>query len=212
MEIRGMGIAGAGLLLAILGCGGGRQVSDAPAAEVRPPYGGINLVLDTGGVKTTQQLFLDPGDGKYSISYPIQVNNDQECQGVKFWRYDFIPVPAPSDASQAIYATLLLRVDNSDSGFVSFWGSGGTWPVGECRFNPSTAFVGSVPDTSENRKPSAVFLYLRQGTACQIVDPQTLGRVAGYGALSGSTTVAVSVPGMDWPVGGASLTVQDSTI
>lgn len=190
---------------AMVGCGGARDTSDTSAEKVRPPYGGINLVMDTGGVGTSVQLFLDPGTANYPKSYPIVVANHQDCQGVALWRYDFVQVPAPSDASQALYATLLVRVDESASGYVSFFNRGGSWPVGGYDFNPTTSFSGDVPETPQNKKDSAVFLFLRQGSACRIINPKTLGRIAGYRNLSDETTVSVSIPGLDWPVGGASL-------
>lgn len=198
-------------LCGFVGCGGGRSSTEDVAPKLRPPYGGINLVMETAGVQTVRQLFLDPGSTQFPKKYPILVGNHQDNATVQLWRYDFIEAPAPADPSQALYGTMLVRVDDGSAGYVSFFGRAGSWPVGAHTLNPATAFVADAPETPQNKKDTCVFLFLRQGAACRIVDPQALGRVGGYRTLSDSTTVAVAVPALDFPVGGATLTTSGTS-
>lgn len=198
-------------LCAFVGCGGGRTSTEDVAPKLRPPYGGINLVLQTAGVQTVHQLFLDPGSTQFPKKYPVVVANAQDNTTVSLWRYDFIEAPAPADPSQALYGTMLVRVDNGPASYVSFFGRAGSWPVGSHVLNPTTAFVADAPETPQNKKDTCVVLYLRQGAACRIINPQTLGEIAGYRTLSSTTTVAVAIPGLDFPVGGATLSTKGTS-
>lgn len=195
-----------------IGCGGSSSVDDnVKPVMPRPPYGGVNITLETGGETSSRQLFLDYGTTQFPKVYPILVGNHQDNQAVTLWRYDF-KEPNAATPETALYATLIVRVDDGASGFASFWGRGGTWPVGAHVLNPATAFPGDVPETPQNKVQTACFFFLRQGAPCRIVDPSLIGRVNAYRTLSDKTTVAVHVPGLDFPVGGATLATSGSTV
>jgi len=201
-----------GLVGLLVGCAGASSSTDTTLSPVapRPPYGAVNVTLVTAGVNTPHQLFLDYGSTQFPKKYPILVGNHQDNQTVTLWRYDFLE-PTATDAASAIYGTLLVRVDNGATGYVSFFGRAGTWPVGVHTLDPASNFGGKLPETPQNKVPTACWLFLRQGTACVIPNPATIGRIGGYRTLSESTTVAVSIPGLDFPVGGVTLASSDAT-
>lgn len=204
-----------GVLLTVatfVACGGpSSKTEDTSKANApRPPYGGLTLTLDTGGTTTPHQLFLDYGSTQFPKTYPVLVGNHQDNQAITLWRYDFVE-PAAPDAASAIYGTLLVRVDNGASGYVSFFGRAGTWPVGVHALAPSSNFVGDLPETPQNKVPTACWLFLRQGVPCRIPDPSVIGRIGGYRTLSDKTTVSVNIPGLDFPVGGVTLATSDTT-
>jgi hypothetical protein len=161
-------------------------------------------------VTTYHQLFLDYGSTQFPKSYPILVGNHQDNQSITLWRYDLVE-PSATDPASAIYGTLLVRVDDGPSGYVSFFGRAGTWPVGYHTLKPASNFVGDLPETPQNKVPTACWLFLRQGVPCRIPDPTVIGRIGGYRTLSDKTTVSVNIPGLDFPVGGVTLATSDAT-
>lgn len=196
-------------LAAMIACGGSSQsVQDIQKpSNPRPPYGSLNISIGANGeTPTVRQLFLDQGQaGGYKRVWPQRVSNHQDNQGITIWRYDFIE-SANTDLSSRWYATLLVRVDDTTAdGQVSFFGRGGSFPINSQILNPQNLFPNSVPETPENKKDSAVFLFLRQGNAVVLVDPATIGRLGPYGSFPSSTTVVTNIPGLDFPVGGAGL-------
>lgn len=205
-----MRILAASILLAVtLACGGGASIQDLQTADQpRPPFGSLNLVLqDQTNGNSSRQLYLDRGNQAYPTQYPLAVSNDQDLQKVVLWRYDFVEV-APSSAANTLYATVLVRVDDTAaSGFVSFWGRAGSYPVNPYLLSPDSLFgTQNIPDTPANHKATAVFVYLRQGNPVFLASPGTLGPIGPYRVLSDTSTVATSLPGMDFPVGGVTLT------
>jgi hypothetical protein len=201
-------------VLAVLsaGCGGGsKSVSDLQVQpNPRPAYGSLNLVINSPSGPMNRQLFLDLGqDGGFKKSWPQVVPNHQDNQALTLWRYDFIE--PNQTAAETWYATLLVRVDDTVANTtVSFFARGGTYPVNKQRLNPMTLFPNDVPETPENKMPAAIWLYLRKGNPVQLVDPSVVGRTGPYGSMPDNTTVAINLPGLDFPVGGASLMKSDS--
>jgi hypothetical protein len=218
LKLRPVQSTAAALLLTALsaiGCGGGSSsVSDIQnQPRPRPAYGSLNLSMgstQSGTAPTTRQLFLDPGSTQYPKSWPQLVANHPDNQPLVLWRYDFIE-PGVSDGTQW-YATLLLRVDDEASAStLSFYGRGGAYPANPVNLNPKTAFSGDVPETPANKKPISCFLFVRQGVPVNLVNPQIVGKVAPYRSFSDKATCAINVPGLDFPVGGATLTAGADT-
>lgn len=199
--------------LALVGCGGTRIENGVVPLAPRPAYGSLNLTLEgsaSASVGGTRQLFLDYGNTQFPKTYPIVVGNHQDNQSVVLWRYDFTE-PSAKDAAAALYATLLVRVDNGSAGYVSFFGRAGSWPVGTHILNPRDAFLGDTPETPQNKVSTAAFLFVRQGAPCRIPDPTAVGRVQGYRTLSEKTTVSMTIPGLDFPVGGVTLSTKEDS-
>lgn len=209
-------LAAPAALLLLIACGGGSKASVqnlASTPQPRPAIATLNLQMEdqTNGT-VTRQLFLDPGSGTYQRQYPVVVGNDQELQGVKLWRYDFIDPTAATSPATAFYATLLVRVDDTTTAqTLSFWGRGGSYPALPYTLNPNSLFGGTpVPETPANLKNAAVFLFIRQGNPVRLVDPTVIGKVGPYRDLT-SMTVLTTIPGLDFPVGGAQLSTGDAT-
>lgn len=201
----------AGSLLVLLGCAGSSSIDDlAIQDQPRPPYSSLNLVLShPDGTKASRQLFLDPGTIQFPKSWPLKVGNHKDNQPVELWRYDFVE-PGKTDGTQW-YATMMLRVDNPGGGVVSFYGNGGNYQTNSYTLNPLTAFAGDVPETPNNKRSTAMWLFLRQGAPCRIAEPQTIGKAAPYRGMGSVSDVSVNIPGLDFAVGGVTLALDGDT-
>ena len=210
------------------------------ASSPRPAYGSLNIVMTNASIPATttastsgsttgttpvsttlvHQLFLDMGKGNYVNQWPQVVGNDHDNQSSTLWRYDFIETAASvlasggkTGAGTEWYATILMRVDDTlTDGNVTFWGRGGVFPVNAQALNPLTLFPTNVPETPANKKPAASWIYVRQGNPVSLVDPSVVGEIGPYGAMPTSTQVAINLPGLDFPVGGAGLMPADTTL
>lgn len=197
----------------LLGCvSGSSEVSDLVIQDQpRPPYSSLNLVLaHPDGTQATRQLFLDPGTTQFPKSWPVRVRNHSDNQALALWRYDFLQ-PGVTDGKQW-YATLLVRTDNAASGVLSFYGGGGNFVSNAFTLDPLTAFSGDVPETPANKKATAIWLFLREGAPCRFVDPQVVGKSAPYRGMGSVANVSVGIPGLDWAVGGVTLTQAGTTL
>ena len=231
---------GLALSLVAIGCGGSKtsETDNVVAASPRPAFGTLNLVVNNASVPTsttsgstpapsapvtlTHQLFLDTGQNtSYLQQWPQVVQNHQDNQAITLWRYDFIESAASVTASGGTpgqsnwYATMLVRVDDTTSNeSLTFWGRGGVFYANAQLLNPSSLFPAesNLPETPANKKATASWIYVRQGNPVALVDPAVVGKLGPYGSMSNTTTVAINVPGLDFPVGGAGLMPTDSTL
>lgn len=211
MRLRYLAAFGILTALSLVGCGGSSKVDDLAIQEQpRPPYSSLNLVVSNAdGTQVTKQLFLDPGTSQFPKSWPIKVANHRDNQGVDLWRWDFFE-PNKTDGTQW-YATVMARVDNAPGGIVSFYGNGGNYQTNAYTLNPNTAFSGNIPETPNNKRATAMFLFIRQGAPCLIAEPQTIGKAAPYRGMGGIADVSVNIPGLDFAVGGVTLSTDAST-